>query len=487
MIVPPRHDQGILARFRNERIPGVGRLGRRARWSLAFLVISLGLLFVVPILTQRRFDRALDEIEEVAQPAAHFNRVFQVQLARESSWLLLFQVTENERYREAFVRTVREERRALADLARLADDLGPDVEARVAELRRRHAIWLETVDTADFLERGQDPVVFLQRFTELQDRYAATAAVARQVAEAIQAAITERREALEAAARVRTVATIVLAVLAFVAVAVVVRIGGRLARLAADIERRRRDEESARRELERVTERRSRLMRGFSHDLKNPLGAADGQAALLAEETFGELNAEQRESVGRIRGSIVVALELIESVLELARLEAGVIEVERVEIDMPGLIREVAEAHRAEIDTHGLTLETRLPDSFPPVRSDPARIRQVLDNVIGNAVGYTPPGGRITIGLAIREDARAPAPGQWAAVDVQDTGPGITPEDQPRIFEEFTRLGSTRRGAGLGLAISRSVARMLGGDLTIESEVGRGSIFTLWLPLDAAG
>lgn len=239
--------------------------------------------------------------------------------------------------------------------------------------------------------------------------------------------------------------------------------------------------ERRREELESVTESRTRLMRGFSHDVKNPLGAADSYAQLLEEGILGELSRKQRESVERIRRSIHASLRLIHDLLELARVEAGQLEVECVPTDVAQAAKEVAEDFRAQAEAAGLDLEVRVPE---PLRAetDPIRIRQVLGNLLSNAVKYTSE-GRVAITAEIRGNGEASRPGAWVAVRVTDTGPGIPEEKREQIFQEFTRLDpDAPHGAGVGLAISRRIARILGGDITVESEEGRGSGFTLWLP-----
>ncbi|MGH7638753.1 MAG: PAS domain-containing sensor histidine kinase, partial [Gemmatimonadaceae bacterium] len=238
--------------------------------------------------------------------------------------------------------------------------------------------------------------------------------------------------------------------------------------------------ERRREELERVTESRTRLMRGFSHDVKNPLGAADGYAQLLEDGIYGELPAKQVDSVKRIRRSIQRSLHLIHDLMELARAESGQIELERVPCNVAGLVRESAEDFRAQATAAGLTLEIRTADPLD-TQIDPPRGRQILSNLLSNAVKYTNAGG-ITVNADHGGDG-APRPGSWIAIRVTDTGPGIPPEKQEMIFQEFTRLDpDAQQGAGVGLAISRRIARLLGGDITVESRVGRGSTFTLWLP-----
>lgn len=244
------------------------------------------------------------------------------------------------------------------------------------------------------------------------------------------------------------------------------------------------DSEKRREELERVTESRARLIRGFSHDLKNPLGAADGHAQLLQDEILGTLTARQQESVGRIRASIRSALGLINDLVELARAEAGQLELEPRPTDVRDATRELAEDYRAQAEGAGLRLFTEIPDEFPIIRSDPNRVRQVLGNLISNAIKYNRPEGTITVRAALRT-RRTDEP--FVVVDVTDTGIGIPEEKRRLLFQEFSRLSpGSAHGAGLGLAISQKIARALGGEITVDAEPGGGSTFTLWLPANGA-
>lgn len=254
----------------------------------------------------------------------------------------------------------------------------------------------------------------------------------------------------------------------------------------AEAERRAREEQAVRMELERVMESRARLVRGFSHDVKNPLGAADGFLELLEMGVKGDLAPDQLESVIRSRRAIRTALNLIDDLVDLARAEAGEIEVDRRPVDISGLVNETAEENRAAAEAKGLTIEIDCDRDLPTIETDAARVRQILGNLLSNATKYTEH-GRIRIRASVRSDAAAPRPGRWVAIDVSDTGSGIPKDKQAFIFEEFARIESgDKAGAGIGLAISRRTARALGGDVTLESDVGKGSTFTLWLPLDAA-
>lgn len=262
---------------------------------------------------------------------------------------------------------------------------------------------------------------------------------------------------------------------------------GHLASLAFHKVRLLEESEARRRELVEVMESRSRLMRAFSHDVKNPLGAALGHAQLLEEGIMGALTEKQAESVARIRRTIDEARRLIDELIEVARTGIGQLPIERTEVDLLEAAREMVEEHRATAEAKGLALELRLPEALPPTESDATRIRQVLGNLLSNAVKYTSR-GRITVAVTVRQDDGAPRPGRWIAVDVSDTGPGIPREKQHLLFQEYQRIEpGVERGAGLGLAMSQRIAQALGGAITVQSEAGKGSTFTFWIPLDGAG
>src|SRR5690606_15705698 len=193
------------------------------------------------------------------------------------------------------------------------------------------------------------------------------------------------------------------------------------------------------------------------------------------------------ESVARIRRTIDEARRLIDELIEVARTGIGQLPIERTEVDLLEAAREMVEEHRATAEAKGLALELRLPEALPPTESDATRIRQVLGNLLSNAVKYTSR-GRITVAVTVRQDDGAPRTGRCIAVHVSDTGPGIPREKQHLLFQECQRIEpGVERGAGLGLAMSQRIAQALGGAITVQSEAGKGSTFTFWIPLDGAG
>lgn len=234
-----------------------------------------------------------------------------------------------------------------------------------------------------------------------------------------------------------------------------------------------------------TTEARTRLLRGVTHDVKNPLGAADGFAQLLELELRGTLLPEQAKLVAGVRRGIAGALGIITDLLDLSLAESGGLPVHQELVDLAMIAQEALEDHRgaAEAQGHVLVWQGNGP---VPIYTDPIRVREVLGNLFTNAIKYTPAPGYITHWIEVDTSSIPPGPGRWVAAHVRDTGPGIPPDARESIFGEFHRLHSAEQasGHGLGLSISRQIARLLDGDLTVSGEPGEGATFSLWLPAD---
>jgi signal transduction histidine kinase len=258
---------------------------------------------------------------------------------------------------------------------------------------------------------------------------------------------------------------------------------GHLASLAYEKVRLWDEEVEGRRRLEQVISSRSRLMRGFSHDVKNPIGAADGYAELLSGGVYGELNPRQQESIGRMRRCIHGALGLIDDLHELARAETGHLALSAESVDLSDLLHEVGEEYQAKARSRRLLLTVDIEKDPPFVRTSRTRVRQILANLLSNAIKYTDDGS-VTVRAARSSVGPVGGGGDWVLIEIADTGRGIPPDKLEFVFEEFGRVGdSDQTGAGLGLAISRLLAHALGGQITVSSQLGTGSCFTLWLPL----
>lgn len=250
-----------------------------------------------------------------------------------------------------------------------------------------------------------------------------------------------------------------------------------------EAEARAHDETMIRSQLEQVLDSRSRLMRGFSHDLKNPIGAADAYLQLMEEGIMGELTEKQMETLASARRSINAGLKLITDLLDFARAESGDISVNRCPTDLTMVGTEIVHEYKAKAESEGLDLKLSTQDGLPLVHTDEDRIKQIIGNLITNSLKYTEK-GYITIEVGKSCDD-APHPGEWLYISVSDTGLGISEEEQELLFQEFRRLRSSDKvdGAGIGLAISRRIAHALEGEITMTSKEGEGSTFTLWLPL----
>jgi PAS domain S-box-containing protein len=233
-------------------------------------------------------------------------------------------------------------------------------------------------------------------------------------------------------------------------------------------------------ELERAMTARSRFYASMSHELRTPINAVLGYSTLLLERIYGPLNEKQAEGIERTQKAARHLLELVNDVLDLSKIEAGKIELRLQPVEFPSLIEDLFVTVRPLADEHGsiLTLDHRSED---PVRviSDPRRLRQILLNLLSNAIKF---GGGKPIQVITE-----PAEDGGVTIHVIDQGEGISEPDQERIFQEFVQLGKTQLqdGTGLGLPISRRLAELLHGSLTVESTVGKGSIFRLQIPQNA--
>jgi signal transduction histidine kinase len=260
---------------------------------------------------------------------------------------------------------------------------------------------------------------------------------------------------------------------------------GHLAALAYEKVRLIEEAREGRRQLERVMRSRQRLIRGFSHDVKNPLGAADGYAELLSIGLYGELSEQQKSSITRMRRSIGSALALIDELHDLSRVDTGNLALRREPVDLAELARSSGEEYRGAAMANGLALNLEVAHDTPTVQSDGARIRQIVGNLLSNAIKYTKTGS-VSLRVGMHRSVTSDAAGDWVYFDVIDTGIGIPEDKRETIFEEFSRLNTQDKpGAGLGLAISERLARALGGQIVVTSELGRGSTFTLRIPTRA--
>ncbi|MDF1504372.1 PAS domain-containing sensor histidine kinase [Roseisolibacter sp. H3M3-2] len=263
--------------------------------------------------------------------------------------------------------------------------------------------------------------------------------------------------------------------------------------LSRDVTARREAEAAvaeARVRAEAASRAKSDFLARMSHELRTPLNAILGYVDLLAMGLAGPTSDAQREYLGRVEGSGRHLLTLIDDVLDVARIEAGELAVERRPASVADVVEGALALVQPQAEAKGVTAAWARGAEDPALRyvGDPDRVRQVLLNLLGNAIKFTPPGGRVTVRAASDADADG-AP--RVALAVADTGIGIAADQQARIFEPFVQVdgGLNRRsgGTGLGLAISRQLVHLMGGELSLASAPGMGATFTLRLPASTPG
>ena len=239
--------------------------------------------------------------------------------------------------------------------------------------------------------------------------------------------------------------------------------------------------EAAREAAEEANRAKSAFLANMSHELRTPLSAVIGYSELLEEEAEEMGAASMLADLGRVKGNARHLLGLINDVLDLSKVEADRMDVFVEEFDVAGFVRDAAATVEPLVRRKSNSLALDLADGLGAMRSDSVKLRQCLFNLLGNAAKFTE-GGRIV--LRVRRQAERD--GDWLAFAVEDTGIGMTPEQLGRLFQRFTQAdeSTTRKfgGTGLGLALSRAFARLLGGDIAVESEPGRGTVFTLRVP-----
>ncbi|MFO0959935.1 MAG: ATP-binding protein [Isosphaeraceae bacterium] len=231
---------------------------------------------------------------------------------------------------------------------------------------------------------------------------------------------------------------------------------------------------------------KSDFLATMSHELRTPLNSIIGFSEVLS--TSDSINERQRRYATNIQNSGKMLLAMINDILDLAKIESGKMEVRAEDFSIRDVCEALANLMRPMADKKAIDLECDLDEAIPLLRQDPGKIRQIVYNLLSNAIKFTPEGGRVTL--------RAYPAGRNVVIEVADTGIGIAAEDRDKIFEKFRQLNAptvdgvlTRehQGTGLGLSIVRELCRLLGGDIVLDSEPGKGSTFTVQVPMQLSG
>jgi two-component system, NtrC family, sensor kinase len=233
------------------------------------------------------------------------------------------------------------------------------------------------------------------------------------------------------------------------------------------------------RQLEEANQHKSEFLASVSHELRTPLNAIIGFSEVMLERLFGEVNEKQEEYLNDILSSGRHLLSLINDILDLAKIEAGRMELERGDFDLPQAVDNTLILVRERALRRGIALERWVDPRLGEISGDERKVKQVLLNLLSNAVKFTPEGGRIEVRAVLADGT--------AEISVSDTGVGIAPEDHEAVFEEFRQVGTDyarkHEGTGLGLALARRFVELHGGKIWVKSQVGHGSTFTFAIPM----
>jgi signal transduction histidine kinase len=254
-------------------------------------------------------------------------------------------------------------------------------------------------------------------------------------------------------------------------------------RLAVEVRQTAKRLEQLNTDLDGAMKSKDQFLSNISHELRTPLNSIIGFTDLLLTEELGgsaPLSAQQRDFLETVARNGKQLLELINELLDLQRIAAGRMELKPEPVEVAALLTEAAGSVHAQVQKHRHALVVTPPAPDLRIHADRGRVRQILLNLLSNAIKFTPDGGRITVVAgAVNGDA-------LARIAVSDTGIGIAPEDQPKLFQEFSQLDASAsrkyEGTGLGLALSRRLVEMQGGEIGVESEMGKGSTFWFTLP-----
>ncbi len=461
---------------------------RSRTWWLPLAIIAAALLslFAAPYFTTSRLQGIRGFVSDVLSPALVRTNDLEAALATEFAARseLAEGVGESSaaaKAASASRASITRDEGALDSLVRRA---GPEAIARFAEARASIAAWQREESRFETESRSEHAVVHGAAASASRGRRWEAIEIAQdnmqRLEDELNARTSEQHVQIDRLERLSVIVPaglVPLALLALGAVAWTARRTILLSEAAA----------MGQRDAERAMASKSALMRGVTHDLKNPLGAARGYADLLADGALGPLPEAQAKVVVRLRSLLTATLDTVNDLVEVSRADAGQLKIERRECDVAQIARDCVDDYRATGDAAGLTLgfdvDAVALEAAARVSTDPGRVRQVLGNMLSNAVKYTPHGGTVRVVVSSKHDDEL---GRVVACEVADTGPGIPESLRERVFEEFFRVPATvaiAQGTGVGLAIARRLARLLGGDLRLSETPGGGATFSLLLPL----
>jgi signal transduction histidine kinase len=453
------------------------------------IAVALIILLAAPFSTNARLSTLRGHVAGVLSPALVRANILEAALATE--FAARRELAADERYSIEAATAAAGAKASIVQNERILDSLvrgvSPDAVARFTEARASIAIWRREEDTFAAMRRstraGAPGGESAERRIQRWDAVALALANLQRLEDEVTITTMAEHAQIDRLERISLLLTVWLvpiALLALLALAWTARRTLQLTQAAA----------IGQRNAERAMAAKSALMRGVTHDLKNPIGAARGYAELLEEEAGPPLPEPQAKMVRRILSLLSATLGTLNDLMELSQADAGELKIDRSETDVAMIARNAIDDYRASADGAGLEFRFKVEESgtnvVARVMTDPVRVREVLGNLLTNAVKYTPRGGVIQLSALAAQD---PELGPVIALEVSDTGPGIPEAYRERVFEEFFRVPTAdamAHGTGVGLSIARRVARLLGGDLRVREAIGGGAVFSLLIPASRA-
>ena len=436
------------------------------RFSLTLVILALALLLVIPTLVDWRVRNLQRETDERSRARVLLNDLEASAIAQ----TLIAQRPQSAANQDALAtETTRTATRSVTL------DEG-ELDSLIANSRYARDVLIEI----RAIEQSWRQALEVTRDSGRAERQRADPLVAFNTAEALDERLTRALDSTRARARslqqLNVWSAAVLTPIALFSVLAVFRADRRSRRLARHLEQ----ERAA---LAESIETRIALVRGITHDIKNPLGAAVGYTDLLLEGIgVPTLPPEQVTTLRRIRRLLVQSVDSITALLRLAdRRGAADVELKAERRDLAALARDMVDDYRAAAAERSLSLEAPTSNESVSIVTDARHVQHILGNLLSNAVKYTPRGGKIVIRVAGRTGGAA----RGVRLEVRDSGPGIPRELRQRVFEEFFRADNApdvAKGNGVGLSISRRLARRLGGDITVTAAPEGGAMFVLELP-----
>lgn len=450
------------------------RPSSRSIWLPLIIVIAvLAILAAAPTIVSPRERRLRAFISDVVDPARLRAADIAASLADEMFAVAMSSARPRVQYSPAYREAAASERQSVLALDSLLPRIGPEAVEAFAQYRESATRWHD-----DIASIGARPPTEAELDTAGAHAMSTSQAV-RRLATTLDDDVAQTRARVRSLEQITLVLPIALVPLALLACVLVIRSGRQL---AAVMHRSRMDRDA----LARTMEEKSLLMRGITHDLQNPLGAARGHVDLVLDGVVPP--DEIKDVLYRVRRLLTATIDSVAGLLAVARSETGELHISPISVNLVELARAAIDDQEPLASSKAQTISLHVQQECRAV-ADPGHVRQIVDNLLSNAIKYAPSGGAIRVFVTRGERDRR----ILCAIVIENSGPDVPVEWRERIFEEFVRApaAAATRGTGIGLTVSRRIARMMGGDVTLDDAAAHvalngleplgGAIFTVWL------